>query len=140
MSFETLLFLALFILVPLLERLLQAARQRRVDTPDGSVNRPRQTLPPTGNSKVSSPPVVSAGVLSTSQLPPLAARPAEAAPGPAGATPRGRSRARQWSPMADLRDPLTLHRAIVLMTILGPCRANTPYESRSQRVASRGQA
>jgi hypothetical protein len=44
------------------------------------------------------------------------------------AAPSARRIARRRIPAGDLRNPLTLRRAIVLMTVLAPCRAVTPYD------------
>ena len=111
MSIETLLFLAFFILLPVLERLLRAWR-RPAEAAAEAPPRPSRAagLPPT-----TVPPVPASAVV---RRPPPRAL---AAPD-AGRPARRRTVAR------DLRGPRTLRRAVMLAAILGPCRAIAPYE------------
>ena len=121
MSLEGLLLLALFILLPLIERLLRAARRPEGDAPIPPPA-PRRQAP------IDAP----------------AALPADSSPEPAGPAPRrpprpplaatGPPRAvRRAGSVEELRTPLALRRAVVLATILGPCRAVAPHEWTSPR-------
>lgn len=129
MSAEALFLLALFILLPLIERILQLARQRNVGTPDGEAEGPRPASRPSRGRPAPPPPLMDAGVPRTPDVPPLSATLA-ARPSPSLhlAAPPARRIARRRIPVGDLHNPLTLRRAIVLMTILGPCRAVTPHD------------
>jgi hypothetical protein len=128
MSLEALLLLALFILLPLIERLLRAARQSNERTPDRVPAEPRPASRP--------PPAapqprarMDPRMPRTADAPPASARPA--VPRPPGLQLRAPA-ARRPAPgsrvVEDLHAPLTLRRAVVLMTILGPCRGVAPHE------------
>lgn len=140
MSLETVLLLALFILLPLIERLVSSARQRNQGAAVPSDGRPasagQTAIPepqPPGVGPPRHPPAVppipanarqpvsAAVVTPVHGLAPDAGR-RETSP------PTARERERQRSAAAGLGSPLALRRAIVLTTILGPCRAMTPHE------------
>jgi len=126
---ESLFLLALFILLPLIERILQAARQRKAGTPDGEAERPRPASRPSIRRPAPPPPLKVAGVALTPDVPPLSATlAARQSPSLRLAAPPARRNARRRIPLEDLHHPLTLRRAIILMTILAPCRAETPHE------------
>ena len=130
MSIEGLLFLAFFLLLPLIERLLRAARRPDGDAPDREAQVPRPASqpsmpPPTPQRQAPT----DAPVLPPADIPPVPDSPApRRSPRPplaAAGTPRtGRS----GSLAEELRTPLALRRAVVLTTILGPCRAVAPCE------------
>ena len=131
MSLETLLLLALFILLPLIARLLRAARPPEGGAPD----RAADDVPRPGGRPSIRPPT-------RPRQPPLDARvprAANATPVPASPTAQrrphlqlaasGAHRAgRRRTAAGDLRTPLALRRAVVLMTVLGPCRSVAPYD------------
>jgi hypothetical protein len=128
MSAEGLFLLALFILFPLIERILQSARQRNTGTPDRPTEVPRPSRP-SMRRPPPPPPLIDSHVPRTPDVPPLSATLA-ARPSPRLqlAAPPERHATRRCIPVGDLHNPITLRRAIVLMTILAPCRALTPHE------------
>jgi len=121
-SFEWLLLLVFFVLLPLVERLLRAARQQqdaaapeppgapRPQAPPLPLPLPRPVAPPL------SMPRPRAGQ-ARPRHPPAVTKPA----------PARRPVMRRPAMAADLRHAPALRRAIVLMTILGPCRALSPH-------------
>lgn len=136
MSLELLLLIAIFVLLPLLQQLLDAVRRRNEQTPDRAgpptasqhqpaleeslpaahapLQRPPEDrqLPATARQKSSEP-------MTTSERMPARSAATSVTPDPAVLRRARRSRA-----VASLRNPPGLRRAFVLMTILGPCRAN----------------
>jgi len=123
MSVESWILLALFVLLPLIERLVLAARRRReratAERPEAGVERPPLMVPEARPQPVVMP------------LPPAA----PARPKPVTATPRLRApprpsvvaaRARAASPGSPYRRDL--RRAMVMAAVLGPCRALSPYD------------
>lgn len=111
---ESLLLLALFLLLPLIEQLVKFARRRVEAAAPGSGQSPAPIpdLPPaiaeTGRRQLRA---------TARPSPPLSA-PRQDSPATVPPPARRRRRARQW-----LHSPAGLRRAVVLMTILGPCRA-----------------
>lgn len=148
MSLETVLLLAFFILLPLIERLVRSARQRNKGTAVRPGGRPPSAAPtaipgpqPPGDGQPRHPPLV---------VPPLPASARQAVSTTVAASVRslaGDAGRRETSPptayerghhrpaAAGLRSPLSLRRGIVLMTILEPCRATTPHEFPERDVA-----
>jgi hypothetical protein len=130
MSLEGLLLLAFLILLPLIERLLQAARRPDGDAPNrgAPVPRPasRPSIPPSTPQRQAP---TDAPVRPPADISPVPAIPApRRSPRPplaAAGTPRA---VRRGSRVDELRTPLALRRAVVLTTILGPCRAVVPHE------------
>ncbi len=130
MSFEGFLLFAFFILLPLIERLIRSARQRQAGTPAPSTTRPVRTAPPAPRPPVaeSSPPMAS-----LPDIPPVPVSARENASiedAPVRPIAREPRRKAPIAPRAPLRGldrlfgkPRDLRRAVVLMTILGPCRA-----------------
>ena len=158
MSIEQLLFFALLVAIPLLERLIRVMRARtggssgdRTPAPAGetvSPPRPPLSLPDAGAT-----PSQSRGTelpLPASPLPPALPQPIpHAAPGDLRASerePRGRREPRPM-PAASLRGGRSerrpahrrvigagdLRRAIVVMAVLGPCRALEPKDASQPR-------
>jgi hypothetical protein len=130
MSLETLLLLAFFILLPLIERLLRAARQ-----PDGGAEGTAGEVPrPSSRPEIRVPmprrqPPVDAAPPPTAEAAPVSVRAAgQTPPQVALGTPGARRATRRAMLQADLRAPLSLRRAIVLMTILEPCRSLAPHD------------
>lgn len=124
MSVESLILLALFVLLPLIERLVLAARRRREQA---MAERPEAELELSPFMMPEEPP------LPVLMPPPLA--PAAARPEPVTATPRQRAsqrpavvaaRARAASAGSPYRRDL--RRAVVMAAVLGPCRALSPYD------------
>lgn len=125
MSVESLILLALFVLLPLIERLVLAARRRReramAERPEAEMELPPFMVPEERPLPVVMPP----------PLPPAAS----ARPKPVTATPRRRApqqpsvvaaRARAASVGSPYRRDL--RRAVVMAAVLGPCRALSPYD------------
>jgi hypothetical protein len=132
MSLEALLLLAFFILLPLIERMLRARR------PDGGAEGaatevPRPSSPP--GIRVPTPrrqPPVDAAPPRTAAAAPVSVRPVGRTPPRVALSAPGARRAKRRAMLqADLHAPLSLRRAIVLMTILEPCRSLAPHDRES---------
>jgi hypothetical protein len=128
LSLELLLLLAVVVLLPLIQQLLQAAQQRDPRTPEGAERPPLRK--PQASTHV--PPPATLAIPPRPEIAPdaMTARghtPAQDAAGPLpfALTPHRIARRRS---AADLRNRLDLRGAIVLMAILGPCRAINPYD------------
>ena len=134
MSVEILLVIA-FILLPLIQQLLRAAREReqgQPTQPGGPPTRARRPASPLRRAPsqvarphtpaVPPPPVPATLSHETMTVPAHAATRRSAETG--GPAPKARRRMRQRESIpVGLRSPRNLRDAIVLMTILGPCRA-----------------
>ncbi len=123
MSVESLILLALFVLLPLIERLVLAARRRRerdlAERPEAELELPPFMVPEEPPPVVMPPP-----------LPPAAAKPK---PGPASPRVRAPQRpsvvaARARAASAGSPYRRDLRRAVVMAAVLGPCRALGPYD------------
>lgn len=125
MSVETLVLVALFIILPLIERLLRSRRQPEHDAADVPRPRPRPSVPPLPPQP---PPPMDARAPRTADVPRVAASPAERRLPNPGLPPPGARRTGRRRLVEDLRHPLTLRRAVLLMTILGPCRSVAPHD------------
>ena len=130
MSPEILLLLFFFVVLPLLQQLLQYARQQRAPQRGAgppSTGGERATMEPRPRAQQHrEPPEIAGHELSDAvsrqrSAPPDAARSAMPKP-PARQSPRRRIA------VGGLHSRAGLGRGIVLMTILGPCRANDRYE------------
>ena len=131
MSLEFLLLLAVFVLLPLIQQLLRAARRRDPGAPERAERRPLRTpqAPTHALPKLAIPPLP--------DMAPDATPDAMTAYGPSSARetaalvtlvlPRHRSTRRRTA-VVDFSKRLDLRRAIVLTAILGPCRAVNPYD------------
>jgi hypothetical protein len=124
MSTELLLLLFFFLVLPLLQRLLGAASPPEPETPERArhdmeapEHAPRPRTPAVPRPVETARHRLAEAVASKPTRVPIAAGPAA----PAAATRRS---TRRRAVVAGLRHPRGLRRAIVLMTILGPCRAN----------------
>jgi hypothetical protein len=127
MSVETLILLALLIVLPLIQQLIRATRQRNQRLPEPTELRRPTTL--TRTPEVTVPPMVDATPHAQSDaVPPSARLAAPHAGGRVTITPTPHRTMGQRS-AAGLRIRPDLRRAIVLVAILGPCRANSPYRS-----------
>jgi hypothetical protein len=139
MSSEQILLVLVFLL-PLVQYLLGAARQReghKTEHREGqpsSAHRPPTWEPespphaprppePTVHQVAAIPPESVSDAIAVRERTPTgdAARP----PAP---VPPGRPTARRRAAVTDLRNAIHVRRAIVLMTVLGPCRATNPHE------------
>jgi hypothetical protein len=125
MSVESLILLALFILLPLIERFILAARRRReravAEGPEADME-----LPPFLRPEERAQPVV---------MPPPLPPDASARPKPLAATSRLRAPQRPavataLARAASASSPYRrdLRRAVVMAAVLGPCRALSPYD------------
>jgi hypothetical protein len=141
MSIEQLLFFALLIGIPLLDRLIRAMRARTNGTPARPA--PAGAPPAHPPARVSVPAAGNTGSKKPARELPQAGRPVARDPLPAiEREPRIRRerkhglgtgvRARRWDRPASARRVVArrdLRRAIVLMTIIGPCRALQPMDA-----------
>ena len=127
MSVETLVLLALFIMLPLIQQLIRATRQRNQRLPEPTEMRRPTT--PSRTPVVTVPPLVDATPHAPSDaVPPSAPLAAPHSGGRVTIMPPPHRTMGQRS-AADLRIRPDLRRAIVLVAILGPCRANSPFRS-----------
>ena len=128
MSVETLILLALFVLVPLLQRLLAQARERNRPTPQpaqrapSSAPRSEAPLP-----RVPTPAIPPLPTSETDRFDMHQAAPAREAVTQATAVSSRPRRTRRTVASAPLRTRLDLRRAITAAVILGPCRAVDPH-------------
>ena len=140
MSPELLLLLVVFVLLPLIQQLLRVLAQRQQRAPDRRTEQPAPGGQPEQESAVRTP----LGRGSAGPRVPGTARhqlagsaahkftvPLEAA-AQTMPDPPVRPSSRRHVAVAGLRNSPGLRRSIVLMTILGPCRAIDPYPSRSE--------
>jgi hypothetical protein len=123
-SLELILLLFFFVLLPVIRQLLQAAKERSARTPEGSESQPLPAppgdapLPWTVPSLAETAPHPAFGALSRVAYD---AEPVRRAPTPHSGTQRRRR-------VVGLRNHSELRNAMVLMAILGPCRAISPYD------------
>ncbi len=170
MSFEVLILLAIFFVLPLVEQLVRNARKKQEqqqgrppapprqaprppvrqqpardawddeEDPDDeepepvAVSRPVPPPPPLPTVRRAPQPVRRASTAARAAVPReahLARAAREARMRLAGPEPAelslARRRRRRMRMAAELSQPAGLRRAVVLMTVLGPCRANEPY-------------
>ena len=129
MSVETLVLLALFIMLPLIQRLIRATRQRHQRFPEPAERRRPGTLARTSPPELAVPPLLdTASHAASDAMPPSAPVPAPHAGGPVTTTLTAHRTMEQRAALG-LRTRRDLRRGIVLVAILGPCRANSPYRS-----------
>jgi hypothetical protein len=125
MSVETLVLLALLIVVPLIQQLIRATRQRNQRLPEPNETRPRATLARTPLPEVTVPPLVDATPPAPSDAT-LASAPVSAVhAGGRFTTTATPHRTMEQRAAAGLRARRDLRRAFELVAILGPCRANS---------------
>ena len=127
MSVETLILLAFFVLLPLLQRLLAEVRERNRPTPQ----------PPQRGPSPTPPPAARVPHVPTPAIPPLPAFEADRFDMHPPTPPRAVTqrvaesshprRGRRRGASAMLRTRLDLRHAIVAAAILGPCRAVDPH-------------
>jgi hypothetical protein len=150
---EQLVFLALFLLLGLLNLIVRLFRERAEKPPGGPAPVPPPTprpaptprpVPPRRPAPTLPPPPTLPGPSPAPARAPAARRPATAAPAsapapptppavPAGTGPVRRSRRAS----VRLGGPRDLRRAIVLATVLGPCRALEGREPDRERAPAR---
>lgn len=133
MSIEALVLLIFFVLLPLVQQLLQAARQRDSRIPERSAgppaSGPQQAPTAAPGGLVTSMPVLVQGAplvnaAGTARIPlPAGVR---TTPVPLGLRPRPRTRGRY--PLVNAHNRFDLRRAIVFTAILGPGRAMARYD------------
>jgi len=126
MSFEQLLLLVI-ILLPLLQ-LLRAAFQRNRRTPEQAEEQPASAPQPLMWEP--QPPAPPGPAIAHRPFSDAITAP-ERTPAPevtrrVAPSPAIQRKTRRRTVVANLRNPRSLRRAIVLMTILGPCRASRP--------------
>ena len=131
MSIETILFLAFFLLVPLIERLIRAQRERQpaeeerqappaLPRPERQPRRREPAIEARGPLEGVPTPAAPAGTRGE-RAPQRYRRDARAEISAGGQRPQAKPRTPPA--LAGLRNRRELRRAVVLMTILGPCRA-----------------
>jgi hypothetical protein len=128
-SVEALVLLALFIVLPLIQQLIQATRQRNQRPPEPAGRQGPGTLART-------PPPPELAVPPLPDTTPHTASDAISAGGRIPAPDGGGGVTRAPTPhrtmgrgtTAGLRTRRDLRRAIVLVAMLGPCRASHPYD------------
>jgi hypothetical protein len=125
MSVETLVLLALFIALPLIQLLIRAMRQPNRSLPEPAETRSPKTLARTAPPEITVPPLpdttphaASDGSLESGRAP----APQDDRPVTSALTP-GRAMEQRTAGLGTRRD---LRRAIVLVAILGPSRASIP--------------
>jgi hypothetical protein len=129
MSVETLVLLALFIVVPLIQQLIRTRHQRNQRLPEARATRPRATLARTPLPETTVPPLVGATPHTPSDATPASV---SVSAGPAvgrfttTATPHRTVEQRAADGLGTGRG---LRRAFELVAILGPCRANNVHRS-----------
>lgn len=133
MSLELLLLLAVFVLLPLIQQLLRAARQRDRRAPERAERQPLRTPQPPAHAPLprtrAVPPLPETARHAASDA--MTARgltPARETAGPVTLALTPHRSTRRRTAVVGLRNLLDLRRAIVLMAILGPCRAINPYD------------
>ena len=130
-SYELLLLLAVVVLLPLIQLLVRAARQRDERLSEDGGGRPLANQPPKRGRAIDAPPVVPLLPATAGDSAPHAVTAREKtaprdAMGPRS-VPTGREGVRhQMAAKANLSDSAGLRRAMVLAAILGPCRAHDP--------------
>jgi hypothetical protein len=129
MSVELLVLVALFIVLPLIQQLIRAPRQQNQRFPEPAERRPPGALARTPPPELAVPPLPDTTPHAASDATPASAR--VPAPTQAGGpvtialTPRRTVGQRTAVGLRTRRD---LGRAIVLVAMLGPCRASRPYD------------
>jgi hypothetical protein len=127
MSVETLILLAFFVLVPLLQGLWAEVRKRN-QPPTRPVQRDPSPAPlPPRVPREPTPPIPPLPALEGDRFDLHQAAPAREAVSPTPAASSGPRRGQRRVVSAALRTRLDLRRAITAATILGPCRALDPY-------------
>ncbi|HSC26661.1 MAG TPA: hypothetical protein VLD67_05275 [Vicinamibacterales bacterium] len=127
MSVEVLVLVALFLLLPLVERLLRSARQQN----KGAAEMPRPASQPSMSVGTGTPqprPLVDARVQRTVDVSPMAASPpVRSLTSLQPTAPGSRHAARRAVAVDHLQSLPTLRGAVVLMTILAPCLSVAPH-------------
>jgi hypothetical protein len=128
MSVETLILLAFFVLVPLLQRLLAHARERNQPTPQPAQRAPSPAPRPEAPvPRVPAPPIPPLPALEADRFDNHRSASARQAVTPATAASNGPRRGRRPVASVILGTRLDLRRAVAAAAILGPCRAVDPY-------------
>jgi hypothetical protein len=123
-STEQILLIVALLAVPLIQSGLRAVRKRRGDKPGQAESLPSSARrPPMG--ELQPPPATEDRIVSHAMT-----TPASKAVRNAGRSVAPPARRSMWrgTATAGLRDPFELRRAVVLMTLLDPCRAIEPHE------------
>ena len=136
MSTETLVFLALLILVPLIEALLRLVRKPKDRTPTEVPQAPRRpsrsaSLPssapqPGSSTDTRLPRTEEVALVSHRHVVP-------ASTSPGSVVSEARRSGRRGRAGEDIHDAINLRRAVVLMAILGPCRSVATHDWRERQ-------
>jgi hypothetical protein len=127
MSLETLVLLALFIMLPLIQQVIRATRQRNQRLPEPAERRPSGTLgtlPP----ELAVPPLPDTQPQARSDAMPASVLAPSRHGGELLTIALRPHRTIEQPPAAGVRTRRDLRRAIVLVATLGPSRANSPYD------------
>lgn len=139
MSFEFLILLALFTLLPLIEQWWRRYRETRERARRRTSAPPAPPLPPpfprVPPGHVPLPARVGRPDEAEDALEVLVTRPVPGAGPRSPRAPTATGRVRRRAPVHRYlrRDPHAVRRGVVLMTVLGPCRAESPYRSPEDR-------
>ncbi|HYH01388.1 MAG TPA: hypothetical protein VD837_19835 [Terriglobales bacterium] len=129
MQTEVLLLLIFFVMLPLIQQLLQTARDRNQRVPEGAKGQSaRQQRPTTRQSLPDAPEASATPVPDRAAVAEVMIAPRFAGAMPPATTTRRSTRRRPT--LGGVRSPVDLRRAIVHMTVLGPCRAMEAYSPR----------
>jgi hypothetical protein len=127
-SVDVLVLLAIFVLVPLLQRLLAQARERNQPPPQPAQRGPSPTPPPAARvPRVPTLPIPPLPAPEAERLDAPPPAPARRAANTATAVSSDPQRGRRRVALPALRTRLDLRRAITVAAILGPCRAVDPH-------------
>jgi hypothetical protein len=128
MSVEMLVLVALFIVLPLIQQVIRATRQRNEPVSEQAERQSSGMLAPTPPSEPAVPPLPATTTHSASDARTAAGdQPAADRGARVGLAPRADRNTGQSTAMG-LRTRRDLRSAIVLMAMLGPCRATNPHD------------
>jgi hypothetical protein len=127
MSVETLILVALLIVLPLIQQVIRATRERSQHFPAPAERRSPGTVARTPPPELAVPPLPDTKPPVASDAPASALPPARQGGGPLTIALKPQRTMEQQAAVG-LRARRDLRRAIVLVAMLGPCRANSPYD------------
>ena len=128
MSIETLVLVALLIVLPLIQQVIRATRERSQHFPAPAERRPPGTVARRPPPELAVPPLTDTKPQAASDAMPASALAlARQGGGPLPISLRPQRTMEQQTAVG-LRAPRDLRRAIVLVAMLGPCRANSAHD------------
>jgi hypothetical protein len=123
MSVEALILVALLIMLPLIQQVIRATRERNQHFPA-----PAERRSPGPVARTPPPELAVSPLPATSDAMPASVLAPERQGGEPLTIPLKSKRAMEEQTAVGLRARRDLRRAIVLVAMLGPCRANSPYD------------